>query len=230
MTIAATYALPLFLPVLPWSVIIKLMSYVEEKVGVDDNRQIIGSFLRYLEGDEKAFETFWALAVPQVRRYIGSRFNLQYGNAWCEDVVQEGMWKVHQARHGFVLKNMEGLEHPGDGALMSWVLQICRNYALDQLRRAGAEKRALAKVAESDVDSWISSDHHKEEEEKMEKILEMVEALPLGQREVVEMHSLQGLSMSEIASNKGMLEGAVRTRASRAYAALREMFSGEQVR
>ena len=44
--------------------------------------------------------------------------------------------------------------------------------------------------------------------------------LPAGQREIVELHKFQGLSMSEIATRLKIREGAVRVRAHRAYKAL----------
>jgi RNA polymerase sigma factor (sigma-70 family) len=45
-------------------------------------------------------------------------------------------------------------------------------------------------------------------------------ALPAGQREVVELHKLQGMSMAEVAERLAIREGAVRVRAHRAYKAL----------
>ncbi|RMD59007.1 hypothetical protein D6833_12120 [Candidatus Parcubacteria bacterium] len=98
---------------------------------------------------------------------------------------------------------------------------------MDHFRRQEVQNRARRELAEDPVKQWREAAAGQDEEERLEKVLELVEALPPGQREVVELHTLAGMSMREIAQRKKLGEGAIRTRASRAYAALRMMFAEE---
>lgn len=58
------------------------------------------------------------------------------------------------------------------------------------------------------------------EQEVIAHVREAIAQLPPGQREVVEMHKLKGMSMAEVAQRLKVREGAVRVRAHRAYKAL----------
>jgi RNA polymerase sigma-70 factor (ECF subfamily) len=56
-------------------------------------------------------------------------------------------------------------------------------------------------------------------------VRDAIARLPAGQREVVELHKLRGMSMAEVAERLRLREGAVRVRAHRAYKALARLLA-----
>lgn len=82
-----------------------------------------------------------------------------------------------------------------------------------RLRRAAAEARALA-VAGPKASTVA-------EDEPLADVREAVELLPHGQREVVLLHYVDGLTCDEVAAALGSTPGAVRVRLHRARAELR---------
>jgi RNA polymerase sigma-70 factor (ECF subfamily) len=61
-----------------------------------------------------------------------------------------------------------------------------------------------------------------------QRVREAIDQLPPGQREVVRLHKLRGLSMGEIAERLEVRPGALRVRAHRAYKTLANLLSGLQ--
>ena len=57
-------------------------------------------------------------------------------------------------------------------------------------------------------------------DEVARRVREAIEQLPPGQREVVKLHKLRGMSMADIGQRLGVRPGALRVRAHRAYKAL----------
>jgi RNA polymerase sigma-70 factor (ECF subfamily) len=62
-------------------------------------------------------------------------------------------------------------------------------------------------------------------DETAREVLAAVERLPVGQREVIRLHKLEGLPMAEVAERLKVREGAVRVRAHRAYKGLAELLA-----
>jgi len=119
-----------------------------------------------------------------------------------------------------------------DGAVQGWYFAIARNVALDHLhQRSRRERREsdlqrdhgeleVADDVASVEDAAIDREHG---EAVIERVREALARLPPGQREVVELHKLQGMSMAEIAERLEIREGAARVRAHRGYKALARM-------
>jgi len=185
-------------------------------------------FLRYISGDMQAFQTLWNDLVPQLRRFIRARYAQQFGTDWCEDVVQTAMVKAHTHRQKLILDTsleellgVEGELERYNNTVYKWYIQICRNHALDCLRKNKSELKALKGQYHEPVPE---TEYDDKREKRFEQLAQYVEALPEAQQRIVKMHAYDDLSMAEIAQHEGVKEGAIRTRASRAYAALREMF------
>ncbi len=185
-------------------------------------------FLRYISGDMQAFQALWHDLVPQLRRFIRARYAQQFGIDWCEDIVQTAMLKAHTHRHKLILDTSLDTLLSADGELArfnntvyKWYIQICRNHALDCLRKNKSEMKALkGKYHEPTPEP----EYDAKREKRFEQLAAYIEALPPAQQRIVKLHAYDDLSMAEIAQQEGVKEGAIRTRASRAYAALREMF------
>ena len=85
---------------------------------------------------------------------------------------------------------------------------------MDQV--GGLDQAVIDQAA--DIEASIAKEEHARE--IIDRVRGAVAQLPEGQRAVVEMHKLQGMSMAEVADRLAIQEGAVRVRAHRAYKAL----------
>lgn len=104
--------------------------------------------------------------------------------------------------------------------VVPWLLTIAGNAARDSLRRSRMRERALRLhvvdrfVEPSTDDPWLRA-----------RLTRAFEALPVRQRECVELHKLDGRSFAQIAEQLHITESAARLRAHRGYAQLRELLA-----
>jgi RNA polymerase sigma factor (sigma-70 family) len=120
----------------------------------------------------------------------------------AEDLVQEALLRAYL-----------GLSQLRDPARFgAWLCGIAVNLAKMRLRRRAFETRLLSEPP---------SDGGLEEREVLQLVRDAVDVLPPGQRDVVVMHYVDGLSCDEIAALLGSSPGAVRVRLHRARQQLR---------
>ena len=149
-----------------------------------------------------------------------------------EDLIQLTMLKAHLARNRFELQG----GNP-DGAVQAWYFAIARNVAMDHLRKQYRKDKRLRKTSGTEAQDPVAAlvdeaptiedlgISHEAEQHIISEVQHAISKLPPGQREVVELHKLRGMSMSDIAARLEIREGAVRVRAHRAYKALARMLS-----
>jgi RNA polymerase sigma-70 factor (ECF subfamily) len=140
------------------------------------------------------------------------------------------MLKAHLARDRFRLQGGDP-----DGAVAGWYFAIARNVAMDHLRKRTRTERRTANAKDaSDPVAGVADDapsiealatDAEREREIIDRVREAIAKLPPGQREVVELHKLQGMSMADVAQRLQIREGAVRVRAHRGYKALARLLS-----
>lgn len=109
------------------------------------------------------------------------------------------------------------------GRLFTWMLNIGRNLALDKLR----SKEYKAKMKTDGVsENVFISDVRYSEANKPEfiGIKEMVEKLPVEQKQLIDLMYFQGFSQSEIAEELEMPLGTVKTRVRAAMVSLKKLF------
>jgi RNA polymerase sigma-70 factor (ECF subfamily) len=180
---------------------------------------------RYLDGDARAFAALHAALAPRLTAFL---VHLVRDTAAADDLVQATWLKAHLARDRF---HVQGASP--DGAVQAWYFTIARNLAVDHLRAQVRDRRRREpgepEDGERDRLAEIPSDLPTAEEleigeaeaqEIASRVRDALAQLPAGQREIVELHKFQGLSMAEIATRLRIREGAVRVRAHRAYKAL----------
>lgn len=183
---------------------------------------------RYVDGDPAAFRLLHARLGPRLR---GLLYKLVRDGDTVEDLLQITLLKAHLARERFAVPGGDP-----DGAVSAWYFAIARNVAMDHLRaRTRAERRNARTdgTAEDGVEAIADAAPHIEamhetaerEDEIALRIQEAIASLPEGQREVVELHKLRGMSMAQVAERLQLREGAVRVRAHRAYKALARLMS-----
>lgn len=177
---------------------------------------------RYLDGDGRAFVALHALLFPRLKAFL---VKLVRDSAAADDLVQATWLKAHLARARFEVRGPSP-----DGAVQAWYFTIARNLALDHLRGQGRDRRRREPDDPTrDVLDGIPDDlptaeeaqvSRAEAQEITDRVQSALSQLPASQREIVELHKLQGMSMAEIAARLRIREGAVRVRAHRAYKTL----------
>lgn len=186
----------------------------------------------YVDGDPAAFRKLHRALAPRLAGFVAG---LVKDPSAVDDIVQVTFLKAHVARERFSARS-----EAADGAVQAWYFTIARHAALDYLR---SRQRAHRRTAPVDAAALAAGDGGNpgaagnpedatmEDERRaadIDEVRRAVEALPPGQRVVVEMHKIQGLPMKEIARRLGIREGAVRVRAHRAYRALAKALGVEE--
>jgi RNA polymerase sigma-70 factor (ECF subfamily) len=185
---------------------------------------------RYVDGDHRSFATLYHRLVPRIRTRLS---HLVRNPARVEDLTQLTFMRAHQARERFA--STDG-GNP-DRAVEAWYLAIARNVALDHLRHTYRRDQRHAKLAaRGQIEGMgVPSATATPEEAELEReaidaerrrVRAAIEQLPPGQREVVQLHKLRGLSMAEISERLAVRPGALRVRAHRAYKALAGLLGG----
>jgi RNA polymerase sigma-70 factor (ECF subfamily) len=186
---------------------------------------------RYVDGDPSAFSRLHEQLRPRLR---GLLLKLVRDEAAVDDLAQLTLLKGHLARDRFVLPGGDP-----DGAVQAWYFAIGRNVAMDFLREryrgerrhaeAGAEGDGVAELADAGPDPEALGERIEAEAAIVERVREAIALLPQGQREVVELHKLRGMSMAEVAERLQVREGAVRVRAHRAYKTLARLLAAKEL-
>jgi RNA polymerase sigma-70 factor (ECF subfamily) len=162
------------------------------------------------EGDLLAFERV-------VLRHQGAVYHFALrllGDAEAAgDVAQDTFIRAYQAIGGF----------RGGSALRTWLFSICRNLALDELRRRQrrtSREHPLDQLADQSawaVDADAMVDEEAERNELSRRLDEALAKLPEEQRAAVILKDRHGLSCEEVAKALGVPVGTVFSRVHRAY-------------
>jgi RNA polymerase sigma-70 factor (ECF subfamily) len=178
---------------------------------------------RYCDGDPRAFHELHAALTPRLRGFL---IKLVRDESTADDLLQLTFLKAHLARERFCVQGGDP-----DGSVRGWYFAIARNVALDHLRQRGRRERREAlrehdgQLEPSDEQAAIEelAIAREQGEAVVARVREALAQLPPSQREVVELHKLQGMSMAEVAARLDIREGAARVRAHRGYKALARM-------
>ena len=153
------------------------------------------------EGDEAAFREVYRSVQPALLRYLTSLV----GTDEAEDVAAEGWTQA--------ISHLPQFSGGGD-AFRAWLTTICRNRALDHLRRR--QRRPSRGLDESD--DWPSSTDVAEYvvgHIKSEEALALIATLPVEQREAVMLRVVLGFDAATAGRILGKRPGAVRVAAHR---------------
>ena len=172
-----------------------------------DEDQLRNLMVRYQRGDAVAVEALVTSLSPALLRFCsGPRMS----PSDAEDVLQDCWLRIHRARHTY---------RPSE-PLLPWIFAVARHARLDayrRRRRLGSREVPVARTPEpaGAVPAAGSG------------VMEMVNRLPDGQREVVVMLKVVGMSLEEVARATSSTVGAIKQKAHRAYSALRTMLAAE---
>jgi RNA polymerase sigma-70 factor (family 1) len=155
--------------------------------GSNNERELL---LLITQGDENAFRELMFAYQPLLLTYV---YRLTRSESHAEEIVQDVFLKVWMGREALdVVQNFR-----------NYLFIICRNYALDQLRKIVRERELALE--------WENEQEHKqtvtdtETDEFIFTLLdEAVNQLPPQQQKVYLMARRQGLSHADIARQTGL--------------------------
>jgi RNA polymerase sigma-70 factor (ECF subfamily) len=136
--------------------------------------------------------------------------------AEAEDVVQETMIKVWNRRDQW--DEIESIE--------AFCLTICRNLAVDKMRKIEGQNQSLDEVANDAPDRSYSSNPEEQamQQDRIELIRRLIGQLPEKQRSVMQLRDFEGKSYKEIATIMGISEEQVKVNIFRARQAIRQKY------
>ena len=156
----------------------------------------------YQEGDLAAATALIRSISPKLYRFFAAQ-DVSRGEA--DDLLQETWLRIHKVRHTY---------RPGEPAI-AWFYAIARHVRVDHYRKA---MRTTSRELELEEIAGTAAAGRSDELEAL------LAALSSGEREVVEMLKVEGLSLEEVARATSSTVGAVKQKAHRAYKKLREAF------
>ncbi|CAM3942574.1 RNA polymerase sigma factor [Bordetella tumulicola] len=166
-----------------------------------------------LDGDAKAYARFLDELARHLRGYLRRRIPQRHDDV--EDIVQEVLLAVHNARHTY---------RP-DEPLTAWVHAIAR-YKLMDFFRVHARRDALNDPLDDHEDLFaVAVDEPAQARRDIRKLLD---TLPDKQRLPIVHVKLEGLSVKETAQITGLSESAVKVGVHRGLRALAARIRGEK--
>ncbi|MDX2052249.1 MAG: sigma-70 family RNA polymerase sigma factor [Polyangiaceae bacterium] len=162
----------------------------------------------YVGGEAAAFRELFDRHAPSLLRSM--RRDLRSPEE-AADLVQQCFLQLHRARNDF---------DPAQ-RLRPWLFTIALNLKREYFRRVKRRPEAALEVANEPHTTHRGA----ERLEAAQALARAFAEVPVQQREVIELHWFDELSFHEIAQVLGATVSAVKVRAHRGYARLRELLS-----
>ena len=136
--------------------------------------------------------------------------------AEAEDVVQETMIKIWNKRDQW--DEIESIE--------AFCLTICRNLALDKMRKTEGQNQSLDEVVHDAPDRSYSSNPEEQamQQDRIALIHRLIGQLPEKQRSAMQLRDFEGKSYKEIAAIMDISEEQVKINIFRARQAIRQKY------
>jgi RNA polymerase sigma-70 factor (ECF subfamily) len=164
---------------------------------------------RFRQGGTRAFDALFQRYARPIHGYLA---RLTGSPAAAEDLSQQTFLSLVRARGRY----QEGAR------FKPWLYAIATNAARDWQRR----KRPEDLTDEGELPAGVASEEPLLKDAGLEHAVHRALAqLPEGQRIPILMHRFEGLGFAEIAETLGLTESAVKVRAHRGYARLRELLA-----
>jgi RNA polymerase sigma-70 factor (ECF subfamily) len=134
------------------------------------------------------YETFENRVLPSKNKLFRFAFRLLGSSEEAKDVVQDVMIRVWNGREQ--MDNIENME--------AWCMRITKNLSLDRIRMQ--QRRQTDSIQEGfEIRQEILTPHERTEiHENMQRINELIAALPEKQRQVIHLRDVEGYSYNEI--------------------------------
>ena len=134
----------------------------------------------------------------------------------AEDVLQEGFMKIWNSFHSY---------DEAKGRLFTWMINICRNLAIDRIRskqhRVSQKTRDIPVSPRADMGTSSFRPEHI-------GVREITEKLSPDQKQIIDLMYFEGMTQREIAEEFDIPLGTVKTRARSAIKLLGKFFKGRE--
>lgn len=166
------------------------------------------------DGDAQAYRLLLGSLMPAIQSLVRRRV---FDEALAEDVVQDTMMTLHRVRHTY----------DPSRPMMPWIAAIAATRAVDALRRQGRVQRReiwdeTVLAMELDPDASARMENFAVQGE----VSQLLAALPVRQRQAVEMVKLQEMSLDHVAAATSQSVPALKALLHRAFAKLRQNGAG----
>ena len=183
-------------------------------MGEDDTDEAL--MLRYAQGDAAAFDLLYGRHRAPLFRYVVRQLGGQ--RAPAEELFQDIWMSVIGARGGYKV----------EARFTTWLYTIAHNRVVDHYRRHRPVGVVHADPEDDDdpavnvpAPATAQPERIAQGREQARRLLALVEALPVAQREAFLLHEEAGLGVDEIASVTGTDREAIKSRLRYALAKLR---------
>ena len=152
----------------------------------------------YIQSNNEAFDELLA-------RYKDKLYSYIFFNVHNEDLAND----IFQETFVRAIMTIQQGRYTAAGKFQAWITRIARNQIIDQFRLTKNENTISNDDCESDIfnDVRISVqpiENQMLNEQMLEEACQLMDELPMNQREVVFMRFFQGLSFKEIADTTGV--------------------------
>ncbi|MBS0365375.1 MAG: sigma-70 family RNA polymerase sigma factor [Proteobacteria bacterium] len=180
---------------------------------------------RMLAGEQRAFNEFYAMAAQRLAAFVRRRSSLD--EASVEDLVQETLVKAVRSLDGY----------RGEAALFTWVVGICRNRLIDQQRHAHRRTGGTSLDEAAAHPEWSlrlrapeaeQPEQRTDAERRGAAIMRALRDLPEPYATLLEAKYGDGLTMRQIARERGITVVAVQSLLARARAAFRSRWHAHE--
>lgn len=153
------------------------------------------------------------LPLKNVLYRLALRITLSHEEA--EDIVQDTMLKVWSRRDDW--QEIDSIE--------AFCMTICRNLALDKVKKAGRDNRAIADDDNNAADTAGNPYDRAVQNDRMSMVRHIIDGLPEKQKSCMQLRDFEGKSYKEIADVMGISEEQVKVSIFRARQTVKKKFN-----
>jgi RNA polymerase sigma-70 factor (ECF subfamily) len=174
-----------------------------ELISDSHDSELAHLMVRYQQADPAAAGALIERLSPRLYRFFAN----QMGSRTDADDMLQDLWlRIHRVRHTY---------RPGE-PLIPWIYAIAHRVRIDTYRRSRRRAREIRVQALPELAA------REEHQSSLLAFDELLAAIPDGQREVLTLLKISGLSLEEVARATYSTIGAVKQKAHRAYKRLME--------
>ena len=164
------------------------------------------------EGYSDAFEQI-LLRYEKLIHHIARRYFNNIEDTL--DASQEAIIRIYKGLPNVIIRE--------DGNLKAWICTVTANTCLDTVRKKRVQTEELTDDIVSTSPTLPSAEESAMTNERVREIMNAIEKLPNDHRMIIILRDMQGLTYEELAETLGITIGTVKSRLSRARAALKNM-------
>ena len=136
-------------------------------------------------------------------------------SAEAEDIVQDTLIKVWNKRDSW--GEIESIE--------AFSTTICRNLALDRISKRDNQNASLEEHNIDRQDTASDPFEHTQQRNRVELVKQIIDSLPLKQRECIQLRDFEGKAYKEVAELLGITEEQVKVNIFRARQTIKQRFT-----